>query len=235
MANASNLHHVANYAYIPVTPHISHFVIGMLNSIFAEIAKGHNRMKLGLAFACAMLAASGAADAQLAGNQVNGSVTFNGGTTNFFDPANHFVPAGYGNSTGLPVTIGSETEFAIGATQNLDTADFSDTQLTITDNVLSTGSNAAFEMQFTSLTPGLFEILTLDSNNFTGLTYGLSGDTITIDWTGGAVEQGQVFQAVFNLIPGAVPEPSTWATMLLGFAAVGIAIRHKRRSSAAIA
>lgn len=191
-------------------------------------------MKLQLAFACAMLAASTTANAQLAGNQVNGSLTVNGGSTNFFDPANNFVPAGYGNSAGLPVTIGSGTEFALGTPGNLDTADFSDTQLTITDNVLGGTSNAPFEMQFTSLTPGLFEILTLDSSNFAGLTYGLKGDTITIDWTGGAVQQGQIFTAVFNLIPGAVPEPSTWAMMLLGFAAVGMAVRQKRRSSAAV-
>jgi len=40
-----------------------------------------------------------------------------------------------------------------------------------------------------------------------------------------------IFDAVGQLvIPSAVPEPSTWAMMLLGFGAIGFSMRRKRPS-----
>ena len=39
----------------------------------------------------------------------------------------------------------------------------------------------------------------------------------------------------FNLAPPAVPEPGTWAMMLLGFGAIGLAMRHRRRAAVSIA
>jgi hypothetical protein len=41
-------------------------------------------------------------------------------------------------------------------------------------------------------------------------------------------------EAEFSGIAGAVPEPSTWAMMLLGFAGIGF-MAYRRRKSAAIA
>lgn len=46
-----------------------------------------------------------------------------------------------------------------------------------------------------------------------------------IDPTGGS--QNQVFLASAGM-PGAVPEPATWAMMVLGFGAVGMAMRRRR-------
>lgn len=37
------------------------------------------------------------------------------------------------------------------------------------------------------------------------------------------------------IVPGAVPEPGTWAMMLLGFGAVGFAMRRSRRKTAPLA
>jgi hypothetical protein len=41
---------------------------------------------------------------------------------------------------------------------------------------------------------------------------------------GGAIEDHRLFGEI-----GAVPEPSTWAMMLLGFAGLGFAFRQSRR------
>lgn len=190
-------------------------------------------MKFTLAIGCAgLLAVSSAASAQLAGTKVNGSLTFSGAPANYFDPVNFFVPSsGYGNSSSPNgVTIGSGTEFGFDDGFNLNTADFTDTQLIITDLPSGDFNDNPLEMQFTTLTPGAFTGLSLVSSDFTGLTYNLTGDTITIDWTGGDVATNQQLTAVFNILPGAVPEPATWAMMLLGFAGIGIAARRRQRT-----
>ncbi len=48
----------------------------------------------------------------------------------------------------------------------------------------------------------------------------LDGGEIGVNWQG-AVVQGQS-------VIGAVPEPSVWAMMVVGFASVGFALRHRR-------
>ena len=59
-----------------------------------------------------------------------------------------------------------------------------------------------------------------DSANIVGITYGLH---LTQDSYGFAIGDVQ-------LIDG-VPEPGTWAMMLLGFGAIGVAMRRRRRVS----
>ena len=187
-------------------------------------------MKFTLAIAAVALVASTAANAQLAGTQVDGSLSFNGNSINYFDPAFGFVPAGVGNSTSANgVTIGSGTEFGFSQSGTFDImADFTDDQLVLQEDIFLSALFNPQQFTFTSLTPGSFAGLSLASSNFTGLTYGVSGDTITINWTGGAMSRGTQLQAVFDILPAAVPEPATWAMMLLGFAGIGVAMRRKR-------
>lgn len=45
------------------------------------------------------------------------------------------------------------------------------------------------------------------------------------------IELFEIKQMSFNGVPGAVPEPGTWALMLLGFAGVGSALRRSRRGN----
>jgi hypothetical protein len=53
-----------------------------------------------------MALASGSANAAtLIGATVDGSFKFPANTNNYFDPSVGFVPAGYLNSAGLPVTV----------------------------------------------------------------------------------------------------------------------------------
>jgi hypothetical protein len=44
----------------------------------------------------------------------------------------------------------------------------------------------------------------------------------------------EVKQLSFNAVTGAVPEPGTWAMMLLGFAGIGTAVRRSRRKNGAL-
>ena len=37
------------------------------------------------------------------------------------------------------------------------------------------------------------------------------------------------FEGQASLVTGAVPEPATWALMLVGFGAVGVSLRRRRR------
>ena len=187
--------------------------------------------KLTLAIAAGALLLSGTAHATLVGAPVTGSLTF-GGATNFFDPANAFVPAGFGNTAGTTVTIGSGTEFGFDDTANADAADFTDTQLIVTDT-LALGLTGPWTMTFTS---NAFGSITLNTSSFDpSLTYNLLANTITLHYAGtSAPPPGTSYRAVFDIGPAAaVPEPASWAMMLLGFVGVAAAVRRKRSVSAA--
>ncbi len=60
-------------------------------------------------------------------------------------------------------------------------------------------------------------------------TYGFNLPTDFFEVTGPLANRRFLFDADGNLISG-VPEPATWATMLLGFGFVGLALRRQRRS-----
>jgi hypothetical protein len=59
--------------------------------------------------------------------------------------------------------------------------------------------------------------------------FGTTGATyITLDDTGG-FSNGALYQTGDAPPPPALPEPSTWAMMLLGFGAAGVAVRRSRK------
>ena len=121
--------------------------------------------------------------ADLFGASVTGSLTFGAGNPiNYFLAANGFVPDGYANATANPVVIGAGEEFGFYDVINLDTADFTGTQLTIGD--LSRDSTAPFQMTFTS---SAFAGLTLEELSDTfpaGVTGSRIGDVIRINFDG---------------------------------------------------
>lgn len=188
--------------------------------------------KLALVAGVAML--STAANAQLNGRQVNGTINFGANPLNYYDPANGFVPAGFGNAGGQPVTIGGGIEFGFFDGSNRDTADFTDTQLILRDEVFSSALN--WTQTFTLFGGDPFSSLNLVSDSFVpGLTYSLNAGTIQINWAGTGAPND--FRAVFDVTAGsgAVPEPATWALMIGGFGLVAGAMRRRRRSSLAYA
>jgi hypothetical protein len=143
--------------------------------------------------------------ATLVGTQVTGSLDFIGYMRNFFDPANGGVPAGYLNAAGTTVTISSNAvEFGFSDGTATVTADFTGTQLIVTDQPLRTGQFNPMQMVFTD---SAFTNLSAASDSFPngGLSGSLAGAVITLNWSGGNLTNGQSVQAVFNVNVPASP------------------------------
>ncbi len=144
--------------------------------------------------------------ADLIGTSVSGVLNFNAQAgPNWFDPANAFVPTGFGNSTPNGpnnVIIGSGTEFAYDDTANRDTVNFTGTQVTLVD-VSSSGQAPAF-FSFTD-TAFAGATVTLVSSGFPSITETLVGNVLTLSTPNFNV--GGTFQATFNITPAAVPGP----------------------------
>ncbi len=186
-----------------------------------------NRTFRRLAAVGALLLAS-TAQAGLLGQGVTGSLLFPPLLDNYFDPASGFVPTGFLNEAGTTVIVsGSDVEFGFDDTFNAISADFSDDQLVIQQDI---GPDAGpFTMSFTSSMPGIFLSLDLVGDSFDPrLSFSLSGDTLTIDWAG-EVQGPANFRAVFDITTPtvAVPEPGSLALAGLAFGLAGLALRRR--------
>jgi uncharacterized membrane protein YgcG len=179
------------------------------------------------------------AHAALIGTTVTGSLQFGASTTNFYDPANGFVPGSYLNHTGSSVIVTEPNyEFGFDDGDSRITSNFSDTQLTIT--ILKYNAGTTVPIHFTFNDPA-FLALSLVTTDFLGVTYSLSGTAASIDLAsyGGAGTKTAVFD-VSSLgggggggtggggggetggggSGGEVPEPSTLALLGAGIALV---------------
>lgn len=164
------------------------------------------------------------ASAGLIGTSVTGSIMFDGNSTNYFDPAFGYVPPGYLNTAGTTVTIAEpaiEYGFLDGANQ--DTANFTASQLIVTDTVFSGASNWTMTFTDTAFTGASFSKV---SDTFTngGVTGILVGDTITLTWAGTNSADG-LLTATFDVATSAVPEPSS---IVLALTAVPLALGYLR-------
>ena len=169
----------------------------------------------------------------LTGTQISGSIQFGSNTTNYYNPANGWVPTGYVNTTqGATVTIDpNATEFGFADWWNTDTADFTDNTLTISDTVLSS-SASSWTQTFTDVAFQTGAITTLSDNfGFGGLSVNLNTTlgTLTISWagTGGALVNTS-YTAKYSIVDpplapsAALPESSTSVLLLLGLGAVAM-------------
>jgi len=163
------------------------------------------------------------------GSTVTGVLNFAGLSKNSYDPASGAVPTtGYQNSSSnqdsSTITIlGGGNDFGqLGSADN-DVTSFSNTGFTFTDSVFSSGNNSSIKLTFTDTAFGGVSLL---SNDFPGLTYGIVGDVITVNIPINPVTPGEVFTASFST----TPEPSSLALLAIGLC--GLAGLHKLRAKA---
>ena len=137
------------------------------------------------------------------------------------------VPPGYENTAGTTVPISdTAVEFGFSDGYNFDTADFTAATLTLTDQV---NNNGAVPWQQTFTDPAFSGVITKVSDTFDngGVTASVSGDTITLNWAGTGVTN-VTYSAVFDVGSALqVPEPSTWALLVLGAGVLGLSLRRR--------
>src|SRR5579864_2509949 len=136
-----------------------------------------------LGLLCLMVPSSARAD--LVGTTVTGSLDFDADNKNFYIPAMGFVPAGFQNSAGAQdsntVVIVGGNEFGFSDDINTDVTSFSSTGFTFTDTSITAGPNLNIIL---TMTDSAFTGVSLISSTFPGLTFGISGDQITVDIPG---------------------------------------------------
>jgi hypothetical protein len=85
------------------------------------------------------------------------------------------------------------------------------------------------------LGPGSYTVSVMAYSNFSAglnLSNGFTGGGSFVDFTGNQRNNAWAFD-ILNVasavqVTPAVPEPSTWAMMLLGFGAIGLSVRHRK-------
>ena len=209
---------------------------------------------LGLVGAFALTAAT-TVSAQVTTYNSNPTGGFQYGVGNNYTPANATVLTNGNNElavrfhqTGIaaPASVNNIYSFALGTTPisfdfsiggvSPDTR-FSTTGANIFLTNLLTGQTASYNPL---LTPDNFTTASGDIQNSARLTFGfLSGlnfnpninNTYQIDLTAGGNTVTSFAQLGTGAGPGAVPEPATWSMMLIGFGAMGVSLRRRRRTS----
>ena len=192
--------------------------------------------------AATAIAGAVSASPALAGTTITGSIQIDGHSTNYYDPANHAVPSGYGNSlTATNVTVGTGIEFGYDSKGfGTNTADFTPTSLKLTDISDEIGIDHPWVQTFISSTPEFFNnIKTFGTPSIADLNFSVTGDTLTVTHGSFLDQSGhpETFTANFTFdgpVASAAPEPATWGMMLVGFGTMGASMRYRRRSKQAV-
>jgi hypothetical protein len=171
------------------------------------------------------------AHADLIGTTVAGDFNVTGaGSTNFFDPAQGLVPAGYGNNFGPNVVIGSGIEFGVNDSESvvLYTFDFSNSTLHITNTSSEPTQENSYVATFTDPTFNSFRVI---DNTLAGLTFSFSGDVLTVNFAGFANDVvgnvGTADVSLFTLGAVATPEPSSLVLLATGLCGLATFLRRK--------
>ncbi len=178
-----------------------------------------------LLVSAALVVLASPASAGLVGATVTGTLKFGANPTNYFDFTNGYVPAGFLNSNpnGITVTIGAGSEFGYNDGFSSIVANFSDTQLVITD-ILGSSSAGAWTMTFYSTEFSSFSIS--GSPTLVPITLNLpsTGPLMTVIWGGAPTSNGiqapGTYSATINI---SVPDAGSTA-LLLGLVLVAFAL-----------
>jgi hypothetical protein len=194
-------------------------------SRISGIGKGEqmNKTTLKAILATAGMLVASPALAQSVGDTITGTLAFGSDGSN---------GGQYWNQN----TITAPGAFTYSDVANTDTATFGTNSLTIMDDVSDLGANG-FEMTFSDASEKFTGLTLLFENFDPGFSYHVSNGTIYLDWTGANTAGTRV--ATFNTTStantgGAVPEPATWAMMLLGFGMIGFGLRYRRTGAAKV-
>lgn len=177
------------------------------------------------------VSAAAPASAHLAGATYSFDTTTTGSTTIGATPGTYTDPANPGFCVGPPLDCSG----GAGMSGSFSFADVSPDSSTITFLFFGSTSGAG---------PGSFSIdlsgfSTADGEKITGITYGsgnlFDGDFTSVSWDGAAATFIGSTDDDYNAVGGAtvvfdvattttaVPEPATWALLLIGFAGIGYA------------
>jgi hypothetical protein len=133
------------------------------------------------------------------------------------------------NCSPASATLGAGSEFQISTGIGGLSADFSNNLL-----VIAAGQNAqplsSLSLTFSDLTTAIGSFNFNSVTGFSGFDashVSLNGGLLTLNFSG--VEAGRNGGRIsIALADSSVPEPSTWAMMLVGFGAIGFAMRRKQ-------
>jgi hypothetical protein len=129
----------------------------------------------------------------------------------------------------VTATVGAQVEFPAGAfSPAFGSFDIDANTVTFISNQNGLYGTSAFNGYRLDFANRVIVSLTLDgSSTFTPVGYSFSGSSIFINVSGQDPRNGN---SVFNVGVAAVPEPATWAMMMLGFGMVGYGLRRGRKS-----
>ena len=175
-----------------------------------------------------LYSAAAAAALALSSTAANAAVTVVGGSV-----VNLSVPTPTVSSNGLTINFGQEP---IGATQNGSFSFNTDGSAYLANILIGTSTTGETITSASLLGPGLavsptFTAFAIGNNH--GLAASniglLAGSTYTLSFNGAGNNAAAVTGNIsLSLAP--VPEPATWAMMIIGFAGIGMTLRRRRRT-----
>ena len=177
-----------------------------------------------IAVAGVILSAGTAAYASIVGDTIVGAYGFGNSPANLFAVSyspNPFV-----------VGQGVDSILNIGSGNAIVQVDFSANSLILTQTVETSFSPAAFNgPDFQIVTGNPFGVVSsVVASGGQNISAWVSGDTLFVNWQGMGFASGNTVTVNFT---SAVPEPSTWAMMILGFAGIGF-MAYRRKSKPAL-
>lgn len=155
----------------------------------------------------------------------------------FPDLTSPYLPTVYTPQT-FVIGAGQESTIVLEGVTTFN-IDFSDTALDIVfDTVLPSPQFAAASFNGLVFTSPAFSSIagvsisaTSNLAGFDASRVSVVGNDLRLDWSGLSYDTDTVVGLSFAVAPGAVPEPASWAMMIVGFGVVGAGLRRRRTST----